>query len=118
MATTSPKSRKVRAKKAEPAAPKFEIVDEESNPVADSWSRFRQLLAPLLEASRNVLGDVYSSLAQAALERKEELEDQRAERKAEQRRSARKLAPRRTDSSPRLLEVGTLAKTAATKSHS
>ncbi len=118
MATTSPEPKKVRPKKAEPSAPKFEIVDEGSNPVADSWSHFRQLLAPLLEASRNVLEDVYSSLAQAALERKEEFEDQRAERKAKQRRAARKLAPRKTTASPRLLEAGTLAKTTAAKSHS
>jgi hypothetical protein len=118
MATPSPKPRKARAKKAEPSAPKFEIVEELPNPVAESWASFRQLLDPLLEASRNVLGDVYSSIAQAVLEQKEELEDRRAERKAEQRRVSRKLSPRRKAARPRLLEAGTLSKTASTKSPS
>jgi hypothetical protein len=108
MAKTSPKSKKQAA-----SAPKFEIVDEEPNSVAQSWSSFRQLLDPLLETSRNVLGDVYSSLAQVVLEQKEELEDRRAERKAAQRRVARKLRPKRASSSPHLLEAGTLHKSVA-----
>jgi len=118
MATLSPKPRKARAKKAGPSAPKFEIVEEEPNPVAESWSSFRQLLAPLLETSRNVLGDVYSSIAQAVLEQKEELEDRRAERKAEQWRVSRKLSPRRKAATPHLLEAGSLSKTASTKAPS
>jgi len=88
MAKPSRKPSKVRVKTEETSAPKFEIVEEELNPVAESWSSFRKLLDPLLETSRNVLGDVYSSIAQAVLEHKEELEDRRAERKAEQRRVA------------------------------
>ncbi len=118
MATPSFKPRKVRAKKAEPTAPRFEIVEEAPNPVAESWSSFRELLEPLLETGRNVLGDVYSSIAQAVLEKKEELEDRRAERKAEQRRVARKLSSRKKTASPRLLEAGSLSKTAAAKSRS
>jgi hypothetical protein len=118
MATPSPKLKKFPAKRTVSSAPRFEIVEEEPNAVAESWSSFRQLLEPLLDASRNVLGDVYSSLAQAVLEKKEELEDRRAERMAEQRRVARKLRSRRKAASPRLLEAGSLSRTAETKSPS
>jgi hypothetical protein len=118
MTHSSSKQKKGNAKLEKVSTPRFEIVEEELSPVMESWSSLRKLLDPLLEASRNVLGDIYSSIAQAVLEQKEELEDRRAERKAEQRRVARKLTPRRTTSPPHLLEAGTLSKSAAKKSRS
>jgi hypothetical protein len=113
----SPQPKKVRAKKAKAAAPRFEIVEEETNPVIESWSRFRQLLDPLVEVGRDVLGSVYSSVAKAVLEQKEELEDRRAARQAEGRRATRKPGARRTASSA-LLEAGTLSPSSSAKSSS
>ena len=118
MATRSLKSNKAHVEKPEPSTPQFEIVEEEPNPLTESWSTFRQLLNPLLEASRSMVEYVYSSIAQTVLEQKEEMEDRRAERKAERRRAARKLGSRRTPSSPHFLEAGSLSKTAGTKSGS
>ena len=116
MAKPSTKRKKGKLESERVSAPQFEIVEDELNPVLESWSSFRKLLEPVLEASRNVLGDIYSSVAQAVLEQKEELEDRRAERKAEQRRVSRKLTPKRTAASPHLLEAGSLSKTASRKS--
>jgi hypothetical protein len=68
---------------------KFEIVDENFDPEANPWSGLQRAFAPLLEAGRTAIEDVYASLAQIVLEKKEEFEDWRAERRARELAAAR-----------------------------
>jgi hypothetical protein len=83
---------------------KFEIIDEDADPSISPWLRlFRDVadvIEPLIEASRAVIGDLYAAGAQVVLERREELEDLLAERTARRRAEAR--AARRVASSGQL----------------
>jgi hypothetical protein len=60
------------------------------------WSTLSNKFEPLVNLGRDALGDVYSSIAQVVMERKEQIEDRRAELKARQNAAAR--AARRTNS--------------------
>ncbi|MFZ0496330.1 MAG: hypothetical protein WBD65_11205 [Methylocella sp.] len=92
------RKKRTRSKNDQPPDLKFEIIYENSNLEADLWSKLRRNLGPLIAAASNALGEIYSSVAQVALERKEECEDRRAERKARQRIASR--AARRGISAP------------------
>lgn len=87
-----------------PTAWKFEIIDEDADPSISPWLRLVRDLAdviePMIEASRAVIGDLYAAGAQVVLERREELEDMLAERTA--RRKAEARAARRATSSGQL----------------
>lgn len=106
MAPQSHKKRKeARPEKSAPVA-RFEIVrDEAATSLGETWANLRRQLAPLLEAGRIALGDAYSSVAQVVLEKKEDLEDQRAEQKALKRNAARRT---QKAAAPLLLEAGSL----------
>jgi len=86
-----------------PTAWKFEIIDEDADPSISLWMRlfrdFADVIEPLIEASRAVIGDLYAVGAQLVLERREELEDLLAERTARRRAAARE-ARRATPSRP------------------
>lgn len=99
------KGKDTSAKKSVPVA-RFEIIrEEESTPLGESWAKLRRQFAPLVEAGRIALGDAYSTVAQVVLEKKEDLEDQRAEQNALKRRVARQA---KRVASPLLLEAGSL----------
>jgi hypothetical protein len=93
------RKKRTRSKKDQPPVLKFEIIHENSNQEAGLWSKLRRNLGPLVAAARNALGEIYSSVAQVALEQKEEFEDRHAERKARQRIASR--AARRAISAPK-----------------
>ena len=106
MATKSRKKRKdAQAEKSAQVA-RFEIVREEAvTSLGETWANLRRQLPPLVEAGRIALGDAYSSFAQVVLEKKEDLEDQRAEQKVLKRNAARRT---QKAAAPLLLEAGSL----------
>jgi len=61
---------------------KFEIIDENSDLEESLWAELGRNLEPRARAAGNALGEAYTSIARVALGWKEDLEDQRAERKA------------------------------------
>jgi hypothetical protein len=81
-------SKRRRTKAQQPLIWKFEIIHENSDLTVSPWPNLRRNLRSLVEAGRNVVGDIYVSIARVVLERKEEFEDRRAERKARQRIAA------------------------------
>jgi hypothetical protein len=97
-----------RPKTEQQPAWKFEIIYEESDPEENLRSNLRRNLAPFLEAAHDALGAIYAAGAKRVLERKEEFEDRRAERKARQRGNAVRPAKLAIPASEiRLSEVGT-----------
>lgn len=72
-----------------PRALKFDTVLKKSSPAAAPWTKLRRDLGRVLDAGRNVVGDLYASAAKVVFERVEEFEDRHAERKDRQRIAAR-----------------------------
>ena len=68
---------------------KFEIIDEDSDLEAYPWSGLSRAFEPLLDAGRKAVEDWYASVARIVLEKTEELEDWRAERRARELAAAR-----------------------------
>lgn len=99
-------TKRARPKAAQPPVWKFEIIFEDSNPHESFWSRLRRNLAPLLEAAREALDATYAAGARRVLERKEELEDRRAERKARRRVAVRSAKPANSVPEIRLVGAG------------
>jgi hypothetical protein len=100
-------TRKVRSKSNQTRRWKFEIIEEASEVEESVWYKLDRTLRPLIEAAREVLGDIYAASAKAVLQQKEAFEDHRAEQKARQRSAARKaeVADRAVD--VRLAQAGT-----------
>ena len=72
-----------------PQVPLFEIIRESPQQGASVWNKLAVNLLPLLAKGRALLDDSYVSAARTVLERKEDLEDRLAERKARERIHAR-----------------------------
>jgi hypothetical protein len=88
-------TKRTRSKPEQPLAWKFEIIDEDSVREPSPWADLRRNLGALVEKGRDALGDMYVAVAQAVVERKENLDDRRAERKA-----LRQIAAKTANSAP------------------
>jgi len=92
-------SRPLSVRNGKPEAPSrvwtFEILDENSDSRANSWPNLGRLYTSLVETARDALGDIYASGARIVLQRKEALEDRRAEHKARNRIAALSVTPTR-----------------------
>lgn len=99
-------TKRPRPKAERPPVWKFEIIYEDSNQNESFWSRLRRNLAPLLEATREALDATYAAGARRVLERKEELEDRRAERKVRRRVAVRSATSANSAPEIHLVEVG------------
>jgi hypothetical protein len=95
-----------RSKTEQPPVWKFEIIHETSELGPSLWSELGQNLGPFFEAGRNALGNIYASVAQLLLERKEEFEDWRAERKVRQTIAVRSARNTHSAAETHLVEVG------------
>jgi hypothetical protein len=72
----------------------LEIIDDGSSAETSLWTGLGSAFGPLLETGRNAVEAIYASVAQVVLERKEELEDWRAERRANHLKAIRVKAVR------------------------
>jgi hypothetical protein len=99
----STKDNKSRSKAVKQPAWKFEVIHEEPSPLVGAWSKLRENLDVLVTAGSGILGEAYVSVARVVLERTEQLEDLRAERKARHRIAARTV--RRANSASELQAI-------------
>lgn len=104
-----------RPSPVQPQSSNSPVLTNEKNHVSDrrtgSLSQLRRNLGPVVEMGRDVLGNIYASIARVVLERAEAFEDQRAERKARQRIAARTAGRPRPARETPLASAGTGLKT-------
>jgi hypothetical protein len=118
------RQKKKSARKKEGTLPIFDskLVAHLRRQLDDRLPNLSRQIASLMRASREKLGDVYSSAAQVVIEHKEAFEDRLAERKAQARAATRAAPQQEVPARPirpgtrRTAKDGTAKKSAAYRS--